>query len=79
MHFVLPVVGSSFGLVVRQWARTSKYRVRILSDNCRVSLPAQTLARRMGCDPAASDGRHKNDLYISRFVIKFTPGGSTGF
>jgi len=43
IHFVLPVVGSSFGLVVHQWAGTSKYRVLILSDNCRVSLPAHIL------------------------------------
>jgi len=43
VHFVLPVVGSSFGLVVRQWAGDSKYRVLILSDNCRVSLPAHIL------------------------------------
>jgi hypothetical protein len=79
IQFVLPVVGSSFGLVVRQWAGNSKYRVLILSDNSRVSLPTHTLARRMGSDPAASDGRHNNDLYISCFVIQFTPDGSTGF
>ena len=63
IHFVLPVVGSSFGLVVRQWAGTSKYKVLILSDNCRVS---QVTA-------------DNNDLYISCFVVQFTPDGSTGF